>query len=702
MGMASLAEEGVGSAYVLGIDIGGTFTDFVLCHLASGRVSLAKHLTTPDDPARAVRAGLDDLMGRAGIRGDDLHVVIHGTTLITNALIERRGATTALVTTDGHRDVVEMGTEMRYDTYDLHIERPEPLVPRPLRYGVVERLRASGDVLLPLDEDAMREISRELAAADVQAVAVCFLHSFVNPEHERRAREILEEEMPDATISISSEVAPEIREYPRTSTTIANAYVQPIAERYVHRLHGDLADLGYRKPLYMMLSNGGVATHPTAARFPIRLIESGPAAGVIATIALGEKMGRGDVIAFDMGGTTAKASLIDAGSATTGKEFEVARVSRFKKGSGLPLQVPVIEMIEIGAGGGSIARRGALDLLKVGPESASADPGPACYGRGGTQPTVTDADLLLGYLDPDTFLGGTMQLDVAAAQDAVDRLAAELEIEPERVTRGIFDVVNANMIAAAKVHISERGRDPRRYTMVAFGGMGPMHAHAVAAGLKVREVICPASAGALSAWGMLVAPTSFEFARSLVSTIDLDCLARVEAVFAEMEAEGAEMLDEAGVAASDVSYERSADLRYIGQNRELTVPLPRTFGDDPVAEIRQVFHDHYHRTYGHAHGDVDVQIMTCRLVASSPRNVIENAVAPSDRTEPIKGERLVHFDNAGGFVSTTVYDRYQLAPGTRLEGPAVLEENESTAVVPPGATAEIDEALNLVLQLGAK
>jgi N-methylhydantoinase A len=694
------AESAVGSAYVLGIDIGGTFTDFVLCHAPTGRVWLAKHLTTPDEPARAVRAGLDDLMGRTGIAGSELHVVIHGTTLITNALIERRGATTALVTTDGHRDVLEMGTEMRYDTYDLQIERPEPLVPRPLRFEVPERLQASGEVLVPLDEDALREIGRKLADADVQAVAVCFLHSFANPDHERRARDILTEAMPDATISISSEVAPEIREYPRMSTTVANAYVQPIAERYVHELHGDLERLGYGRPLYMMLSSGGIATHGIAARFPIRLIESGPAAGVIACLALAEKMGRADVLAFDMGGTTAKACVIDGGGVATGKEFEVARVSRFKKGSGLPLQVPVIEMIEIGAGGGSIARRGELDLLKVGPESSGADPGPACYGRGGTRPTVTDADLLLGYLDADSFLGGTMALDVGAAHEAVERLAAELEIEPNRVIRGIFDVVNANMIAAAKVHISERGRDPRRYSMVAFGGMGPMHAHAVAVGLKIKEVICPASAGVLSAWGMLVAPIAFEFGRSLVATIDAACLARVEGIFGELESEGAQLLEEAGVAPSDVSFERSADFRYIGQNRELTIPLPRDLGDDPVAAAKRIFFEHYDLTYGHAHADVDVQVVTLRLMASSPRRVLENAVAFNGRSEPVKGERLVHFEQAGGYVPTTVYDRYQLAPGTKLDGPAVLEERESTAVVPPGATAAVDDALNLVITLG--
>jgi N-methylhydantoinase A/oxoprolinase/acetone carboxylase beta subunit len=686
---------------VLGIDIGGTFTDFVLCHVPTGNVWLAKHLTTPDDHARAVRDGLAELTRRAGVTGADLEVVIHGTTLITNALLERKGVATALVATDGHRDVLEIGSEIRYDTYDLHLERPEPLVARPLRHQVPERCFPSGEVLTPLDETAMRDIARELAKANVEAVAVCFLHSFVNPHHEQRARAILNEAMPGVAVSLSSEVAPEIREYPRMSTTVANAYVQPIAERYLLRLHADLATSGYTRPLYMMLSSGGIATHDTAARFPIRLIESGPVAGALATVTLGQRMGRGNLIAFDMGGTTAKASLIDGGTLTAGKEFEVARVKRFKKGSGLPLQVPVIEMIEIGAGGGSVARRGDMGLLKVGPESAGADPGPACYGLGGTEPTVTDADLLLGYLDPDNFLGGTMKLDVAAARSAVEGLAAKLDVAPDRLVRGIFEVVNANMIAAAKVHISERGRDARRYALVAFGGMGPMHAHAVATGLKLREVICPASAGVLSAWGMLVAPISFEYGRSFVGALSGGFLERAEAVFAEMQADGARMLTEAGVPENEIRYQRSADMRYVGQYRELTVPLPDKLEGDPVTAIRKVFFEHYRRAYGHAHTDVEVQVVTCRLVASSPQRSLSNRAVAAPGGQPTKKrQRQIYFDAVGGYVPADVYDRYELRPGATLDGPAVLEERESTAVVPPGARARIDDELNLIIDLG--
>ena len=493
-------------SYLLGVDIGGTFTDFVLCHAPTGRVWLGKRLTTAEEPARAVREGLADLLAQAGAAGADLEVVIHGTTLITNALIERKGARTALLATDGYRDLLEIGTELRYDPYDLFLEVPEPLVPRALRFDVPERLDAAGRVRMPLDAGAVAKIAGALREAGVEAVGVCFLHAFLEPAHERQARDVLARECPGLAVSLSHEVAPEIREYPRMSTTVANAYVQPLAARYLARLHADLAAAGYRRPLYMMLSSGGVVTHEAAARFPIRLVESGPAAGALATATLGRRLGRRNLLSFDMGGTTAKACLIDDGAPTMTREFEVARVKRFARGSGLPLQVPVIEMIEIGAGGGSLARVDGMGLLKVGPESAGSAPGPACYGRGGTRPTVTDADLVLGYLDPGSFLGGRMRLDAEAARAALG--GPGRRPRPRRGAGG-----PRRLRGRQRQHDRRRQdargrarRDPRRYALVAFGGMGPMHAHAVAAGLKIGTVICPASAGVLSAWGMLVAP----------------------------------------------------------------------------------------------------------------------------------------------------------------------------------------------------
>jgi N-methylhydantoinase A len=689
--------------YLLGVDIGGTFTDFVLCHAPTGRVWLEKRLTTAEEPARGVREGLARLLGQAGVATAALETVVHGTTLITNALIERKGARTALLATDGYRDVLEIGTELRYDPYDLFLEVPEPLVPRPFRFDVPERLSASGLVRRPLDEPAVTRIAAALREESVEAVAVCYLHAFLNPAHERRTREILAATLPDAAVSLSSEVAPEIREYQRLSTTAANAYVQPLADRYLARLQQDLADAGYRRPLYLMLSSGGIVTHEAAARFPIRLAESGPAAGALATATLGQRLGRNHLISFDMGGTTAKACLIDDGEPTIAREFEVARVKRFVRGSGLPLQVPVIEMIEIGAGGGSIAWVDGMGLLKVGPESAGSDPGPVCYGRGGTRPTVTDADLVLGYLDVGRFLGGQMRLDAEGARAALDALAAELGLDAVRLARGIFDVVNANMIAAAKVHAAERGRDPRRYALVAFGGMGPMHAHAVATGIRVREVICPASAGVLSAWGLLVAPSAFELARSLMGVLDDALLGRTEAVYAAMETEGRRLLAEAGVSPDVVRIRRSADMRYASQTREITVPLSPPGSDCTVEGVRRVFHDHYRRMFGHAHDDLPVQLITCRLTASAAPRVVPNRATPAGRSGngagAPDGERPVFFESAGGYVRAAVYDRYHLPPGAAFRGPAVVEERESTAVVPPGAMARVDGDLNLVLDL---
>jgi N-methylhydantoinase A/oxoprolinase/acetone carboxylase beta subunit len=633
------------------------------------------------------------------VTGAELDVVIHGTTLITNALIERKGARTAFLATDGYRDLLEIGTELRYDPYDLFLEVPEPLVPRALRFDVPERLDAAGRVHTPLDEAAVAKIAATLREAGVEAAAVCFLHAFLYPDHEQRVRAILARECPGLAVSLSHEVAPEIREYPRMSTTVANAYVQPLAARYLARLHADLAAAGYRRPLYMLLSSGGVVTHEAVARFPIRLVESGPAAGALATATLGRRHGRKNLLSFDMGGTTAKACLIDDGAPTMTRQFEVARVRRFVRGSGLPLQVPVIEMIEIGAGGGSLASVDGMGLLKVGPESAGSSPGPACYGLGGTSPTVTDADLVLGYLDPEAFLGGRMRLDAEAARRALAGLAARLGLDVVQAARGIVEVVTANMVAAAKMHVAERGRDPRRYALVAFGGMGPMHACAVAAGLKIREVICPASAGVLSAWGMLVAPIGFELGRSLMGRLDGTLLAGAESVFAAMEAEGRALLLDAGVAPEAIRFQRSADLRYEGQTRELTVALPDGGAADPVATVRRVFAEHYRAMFGHAHDDVPVQLITCRLVASAPAREVPNHPARPADGPARRGERRVFFESAGDYVPTPVFDRYRLVPGAAFEGPAVVEERESTAVLPAGARARVDEDLNLIVTL---
>jgi N-methylhydantoinase A len=557
--------------YRVGIDIGGTFTDLVLIDAETGNRAVGKVLTTPEDQSEAVENGLVELLGQEGLAADQLKIIIHGTTLVTNALIERRGAKTALLTTEGFRDALAIGTEHRYDMYDIFIEKPEPLVPRSLRYGVRERCLHDGSVMLNLDEEQVRSIAAELREHGVQAVAVSFMHSFRNPAHERRVREILSEEAPGIAVSLSSEVAPEISEYERTSTTVANVYTRPLVEGYLTSLEERLRRLGFGGSLYIMLSNGGTASVDTACRFPVRLLESGPAAGALAAAFYSRATDFSEVLSFDMGGTTAKACLIEGGEPLRSNEFEVARVYRFKKGSGLPVKVSVIEMIEIGAGGGSIASIGALGLPKVGPRSAGSDPGPACYGRGGSEPTVTDADLTLGYLDPDFFLGGKMQLDREAALRAMQKIARPLGLDTVEAAWGIHHVVNENMANAARVHAVERGKDPRAYPLFAFGGAGPVHGYRVARALGLTGFIAPLGAGVTSAFGFLCAPLSFDFVRSLYGRLhDLDW-SELNAALDEMEEEGRGLLRASGAADTDVGVRRLCEMRYVGQGHEVTV-----------------------------------------------------------------------------------------------------------------------------------
>ena len=501
--------------YRVGVDIGGTFTDLVLVDGETGRVRLYKCLTTPKDPSTGALEGLEELLRAAGLGFADLGSLVHGTTLVTNAIIERAGSPLGLLTTRGFQDILEMGTEQRYDIYDLFLRFPDPLVPRALRREVDGRLDRDGRVVAAIDLNQVRREVAGLARAGVEALAVCFLHAYRNPAHERAVAQLVHREFPGLAVSLSSEVVPELREYERCVTTAANAYVQPLMARYVAKLEAALVDRGFGGQFYLIQSSGGMATPATARRFPIRLLESGPAGGALVTAFFGRQVGLADVLAFDMGGTTAKACLVQGGRPDVAPAMEAARVHRFKRGSGLPIKAPVIDMIEIGAGGGSIAHVDALGLLKVGPRSAGADPGPACYGLGGREPTVSDANLLLGYLDPGFFLGGRMRLDRAAAEAAVDALAGRVGLDPVATAWGVYEIVCENMAAAARVHIVEKGRDPRRYAMVGFGGAGPAHAARVARILGIGEVIVPPASGAASALGFLVAPMSFEFVSSL-------------------------------------------------------------------------------------------------------------------------------------------------------------------------------------------
>jgi len=690
----------------IGIDVGGTFTDFVLLEDATGRIETYKCLTTPRDPSEAMIGGLRALEKRLPGAIARLEELIHGTTLVINAIIERKGARTGLVTTRGFRDVLELGREIRYAAYDALARMPEPLVPRERRLEVAERLRADGTVLEPLDEAQARETARALARLGAESVAVCLLHAYENPVHERALKRILAEELPGVPLSVSSEVLPQIREYERTSTTVANAYVKPLTESYLRRLRGRLAAEGFRGRLFIMLSSGGVTSAETAAEFPVRIIESGPTAAVIAGQYFSRLFGVPEMFCFDMGGTTAKSCLIQNGVAGVVPTFEVGRVERFQKGSGLTIQVPVVDLMEIGAGGGSIARVSRFGTLQVGPESAGAEPGPICYGRGGAEPTVTDADLLLGYLDPDYFLGGAMKLDAVAARRGVEaRLARPLGVDTVEALWGIHDLVNETMAAAAKTHIAERGGNPSTLTVAAFGGAGPVHAAGLASKLGAPRVVVPPNAGVGSALGFFTAPRSFDLVRSHKVELGRADFARIEALFQELEAEGEATLRRAG-AEGPIEYARAVEARFVGQGSETVLAIPeRDFSRLPREEIRRRFDAEYTRLYGRTYPEAPVEFVSFRVRASLPVKRLElpRLEAGARRAaDARKGERRAYSRQARAFVPFAVYDRYRLGPGAEFAGPALVEEREATVLVPEGAHARVDEYGFLWIELAGR
>lgn len=696
MGRENAETEAPGPrGYRIGVDVGGTFTDLTLAD-EHGVVAIGKVLTTPEEPARAIAEVIGEVLDRTDVAAAEVEAVVHGTTLVTNAIIERKGARTALLTTAGFRDVIEMGTERRYELYDLMLEMPRPLVPRHLRLEVSERIRADGSVERPLDEERVAALATELQARGVEALGISFLHSYAHPEHERAAAAIVAAAAPKLRVVVSADVAPEIREYDRTSTTLANVYVQTRAERYLTDLEGRIAGLGISGSLFVMLSNGGIATVETAKRRPIGLLESGPAAGALAAATIGRAQGHADLLSFDMGGTTAKLCTIEAGRPRISNGMEVDRVYRLKAGSGLPIKTPVVDMIEIGVGGGSIARIDPLGLLKVGPDSAGSQPGPACYGQGGVEPTVTDADLVLGYLDPGYFLGGSMRLDVGAARSAIaERIAEPLGVSLEEAAWGIHRAVNEDMANAARVHAVERGREPSTLPLYAFGGAGPVHAAGVARAADVAVVVAPTGAGVLSSAGFLTAPLTFDFVRSSPAVVsDLDH-ATVEGTYAELEARGHELLVGSGVASENVTHERLAEMRYLGQGFEIRVDVPAASEDLPQALV-QAFEETYLRLYGRQGPPVPVEVLSWRLTSSGPRPEIslqlevEGGGATPDR------ERPAYF---GEWVDTPVYLRSALAPGAGGEGPAIVEERESTVIVPPGCTFSVADNSSIVIQL---
>jgi 5-oxoprolinase (ATP-hydrolysing)/N-methylhydantoinase A len=689
--------------YRIGFDIGGTFTDFILLDTQRSEIRLHKCLTTPKDPSVGALAGLTELLAAAGLTLADIADVVHGTTLVTNALIERKGARLGLITTAGFRDILEMGTEQRYDIYDLFLQFPEPLVSRRLRLEATERLDRDGEVLTPLDPAEVRGIAQRLIAEGVEAIAICFLHAYRNPVHEQLAARVIREAFPDMAVSISSEVVAELWEYQRCATTCANAYVQPLMARYLTRLERELRVRGFRGELRLMHSAGGLLAPEAARAFPIRLLESGPAGGGLATAFFGAAAGKADVISFDMGGTTAKACLIENGQAEIAPMMEAARVHRFKRGSGLPIKAPVIDMIEIGAGGGSIAAIDETGLLRVGPRSAGAEPGPACYGRGGTEPTVTDANLILGYYDPGFFLGGRMALDLAASEQALARVGAGLGLGLDAVETawGIHRTVTESMAAAARIHIVEKGRDPRAYSMVGFGGAGPAHAAGVARVLGVKEVLIPPASGAASALGLLAAPLSFEQVRSHPVRIGAPgSAAIIDAALADLERDARAPLLAAGVPEADIVTERSADMRLEGQMHEINVRLPDgPITPDTLPAIRDRFAEAYAARYTSVYQGVGVQAISFRVRCRGPIPALSLTEAGgASAGTALKGTRPAWFGDS--FVETPVFDRYALAQGVDIAGPAIIEEREATTIVPPGDRVTVDAAGTLHIHIG--
>jgi N-methylhydantoinase A len=685
----------------LAFDIGGTFTDFVAVESQTNRVTTHKSLTTPSSPALGGLRGVGELLKESGASGID--AIMHATTLVTNAVIERKGSKIGLITTEGFRDVLEMRREQRYDVYDLFIELPAPLVPRHLRTEVTERIRANGEIIKPLDEDQVRKSARFLVEEQgVQAIAIVFLHSFRDDRHEVRAREVIRELYPDIYVSISSEVSPEIREYERSSTTVANAYVQGPVERYLEQLTEGFRGYDYDKDFYIMLSAGGLTNQETAKRFPVRMMESGPAAGVLAAIYFGAQVGMSNLLSFDLGGTTAKFAIVRDGQPNIVSEFEVARVHRFKGGSGLPLKVPVIDMIEIGAGGGSIAHLNELGLLQVGPESASADPGPACYGQGGTQPTVTDADLMLGYLNPDFFLGGKMRLETEQSRLAFrNHLSEQLGLDEVQSAWGVYEVVNENMAAAARTHMAERGCNPELFAMIAFGGAGPVHAYKLAEALYVRTVICPYGAGVGSAIGLLAAPMSFDLVHSFVTRLDGLDWTELGRIFEGMEQQAREILATVQLSADEIQIEFSADVRHSGQFFEFNLPFSRELlTTKDVDAFATAFFEKYELLYGHTNRQVPIEIVNWRLRAVGPARKLElvpEATEERSLETAYKGTRPVWFAETNGFSEAPVYNRLALPPDSVIVGPAILEETESTVVVGPKWDVTVHPSFALVM-----
>jgi N-methylhydantoinase A len=687
----------------MGVDIGGTFTDVVMADEETGELFVSKYPTTAEDPSIGFAHAVNLLFGEKKIDSKEISQIVHASTLAANTLLERKKeGDTALITTKGFRDVLEIQRQKRYDLYDIFIEKPKPVIPRHYIWEIGERMSFDGHIVKEMDEEEMRSVVTELIQRGVQSVAVSLLHSYTNPSHEKRIGEIIREMSPEMMVSLSSEVVPHIGEYERTNTTSINAYVMPETRRYLEKLVKGLSKMGFSEEIYIMKSNGGITTVNDMTQFPVQMIEAGPAAGALMAAFYGNEIIHcRDLVSFDMGGTTAKLALIEDGRPRMTNWFEADRV-RMKEGSGLPIIVPAAELIEIGAGGGSIASV-RLGVVKVGPESAGAEPGPVCYGLGGQEPTVTDANLVLGYLDPCYFLGGRKGLDRDAAYRSIEeKVARPLGLDTTQAAWGIHDMVNRNMAAATRIVSIERGKDPRRLPMIVFGGAGPAHGPRIARDLGISKVFIPIGAGVISALGLLVAGLSFNYNAPSMTVLRKEALDSASHLFAGMQREGETMLRKAD-AKGEYAFFRTADMRYLGQGEHFNVPIPggRLQGKD-LDEIKRRFNALYYDLFGYKDENQPIEVVNWRLTAYCPPPPIKlkkYSHEGGDLKEAIKGKRKVYFHETRGFIDCTVYDRYKLFQGAVIEGPAIVEERESTTVILPGDRGHADEYCNLMIEI---
>ena len=693
--------------YRIGIDIGGTFTDAVVMDEKSGDFHPVKVSSTPDDPSRAFMEAYTRGLSNRGLTSDQIRFVVHGTTVATNTIIQQKGARIGLIASEGFSDLFEIAWQIRPNLYDLNYDKPPPLVPRRLCIGVPERIDARGAVLVPLDEAAVDRAARRLANDRVEAILVCFLHAYRDPDHERRAAEIVRDACPDLPVCISSDVCPEYREYTRASTTAVNAALLPAVGAYVERLEDRLGRVNPGAGLFLMTSGGGIIASGTARQQPVQLIESGPAAGVIAATYIGQLAGFDDLIALDIGGTTSKAALIENGRPRLAAEFEVgdaavATTTR-DKGQGYPVKTPVIDLVEIGSGGGSIGHVDPGGALAVGPQSAGAAPGPACYDKGGSEPTLTDANLVLGRLNPDYFLGGELRLDASLARQAIEgRIAGPLNMSTEAAASGLIEIANANMTGILQLVSVQKGVDPRGFVLVAFGGAGPLHAVALAKALHIGTVLVPPSPGVTTALGLLVTDLRHDYVRTHISATDDLNVAGLSEIYSEFEAHATRLLLREGVSRSDIRFVREADMRYTGQSYELRVPVGR-LSDDLAGELNAAFFTAHRRQYGFATRDEPTEMVNVRLSAVGavprPRRRQVPQGGPSAQAA-VKAERDVRMPGHDGPTPTAIYDRYRLKANNRFPGPAVVEEIDSTTLIPPGCTVNVDDYGNLVIGIG--